>query len=214
MNSSTLRARRCKHNWPAAAPAHPVLTRLPTHAQVVAHRMGLVVPDELRKERWDWLVILFVLYNAVEVPFDLCFSPDANTFLTVFDYFVDVTFMIDIFIAFRTTYYDKKRQLVLDRELVRRKYLRAWFVPDLLATIPYELFFLMGGVNVGATSAMGLAKLPRLLRLGRHAAEPGEPSQRGGGSAREHLGVASRIRHGASVASTLPRPPRAAQRRE
>ena len=93
--------------------------------ETIAHRMRLVVPDEPRKERWDWVrladarrarstqqcarmisasipricasqvVIILVLYNAVEVPFDLAFSPEPPTWLTIFDYFVDVTFVLE-----------------------------------------------------------------------------------------------------------------------
>jgi hypothetical protein len=90
--------------------------------------MRLIVPDEPRKERWDWvrlpgalracstarllpnrslrvvwpplprhfqIVSILVLYNAVEVPFDLAFSPEPPTWLTIFDYFVDVTFVLE-----------------------------------------------------------------------------------------------------------------------
>ena len=70
----------------------------PARAQVVAHRMGLIVPDEPAKERWDWVVILFVIYNAIEVPFDLAFKPESTLALTIFDIVVDVCFLIDVII--------------------------------------------------------------------------------------------------------------------
>ena len=138
-------------------------------AQIVAHRMRLVLPDEQAKENWDWLVILFVIYNALQVPFDLAFSPPMPVAFTVFDYLVDATFIVDMFISSRTTYYDFDMTLVLDYQLVRRHYMRTWFFPDLIATIPYEVFFRISGADVGEASLLGLAKLPRLLRLGRCA---------------------------------------------
>ena len=73
--------------------------------------MRLIVPDEPVKERWDWFVILLVLYNAVEVPFDLAFEPDAVVGLVVWDYLVDVCFMVDMVVSFRTTYYNASRQV-------------------------------------------------------------------------------------------------------
>jgi hypothetical protein len=73
-------------------------------------------------------------------------------------------------VSSRTTYYNPDRSLVLDYALVKQHYLRTWFVPDLVANIPYEVFFLLAGVDATQAGALGLAKMPRLLRPGRRVA--------------------------------------------
>ena len=73
---------------------------------------------------------------------------------------VDICFIIDIVFNFRTAFYDKQGKLELDHKLISRNYLRSWFFIDLIASVPTDWF------NTG-TGAIGAAKMPRLLRLGR-----------------------------------------------
>ena len=78
--------------------SHSLSHSLEHRVQVIAHRMRLIVPDEPTKEMWDWLIILLVFYNAIEVPFDLAFKPSSSVALTVFDIMVDVTFVCDMIV--------------------------------------------------------------------------------------------------------------------
>ena len=52
---------------------------------------------------------------------------------------------------------------MLDKKVIARAYLKFWFPIDLISTIPFEIF---AGDNA---NAIGILKLPRLLRLGRLA---------------------------------------------
>ena len=54
------------------------------------------------------------------------------------DYLIDVYFLFDMVLSFRTTYHNEDNELVLDVKLIRR-YLRSWFAIDLVAIIPFEL---------------------------------------------------------------------------
>lgn len=57
---------------------------------------------------------------------------------------------------------------MLDRKLIRKRYLMSWFGLDFVAIFPFELFALMAeGGSGGNLGVLGILKLPRLLRLGR-----------------------------------------------
>ena len=80
--------------------------------------------------------------------------------------------MIDIFLSWRTAYYDHEGILVVDKKLVRKRYIKTWFFIDLFASIPYDYFgqLVTIGTNVEVPNALQLpsmAKLLRILRLGK-----------------------------------------------
>lgn len=147
--------------------------------EVVARRMHLIVPEGRRKIIWDWLIICFVLYNALEVPFDLAFNLCLGVGMLVVNAIVDACFVFDCLIHFRVTYYDETDgSLVLDYKLVRQHYLRNWFSIDFIASFPFEwlAFAIVAqsplecvegeSVSQGVRAA-SLFKVARLLRLGR-----------------------------------------------
>ena len=147
--------------------------------ELIARRMRLVVPNGPRKVLWDWLIIVLVLYNAYMIPFDLAFDLCLGAGLLAVDILVDALFIFDVFLSFRTTYYDRTDgALVLDYALVRKNYLKTWFAIDFIASVPIEyvafaavgrspLECSMGGSVSGAVQTATLLKIARLLRLGR-----------------------------------------------
>lgn len=52
---------------------------------------------------------------------------------------VDITFIIDIAINFRTTYVNKNDEVVSDPSKIALNYFRGWFLIDLVAAIPFDL---------------------------------------------------------------------------
>ena len=67
--------------------------------------------------------------------------------LVILDYIVDVMFIIDIFINFRTTFVDVHDEVVSDPCRVAIHYMKGWFVVDLLAAIPFELLIMIGNTD-------------------------------------------------------------------
>lgn len=60
--------------------------------------------------------------------------------LVIIDLVVDVMFIVDIFINFRTTFIDdQKGEVVSDPAKIAKHYLKGWFVIDVLAAIPFDL---------------------------------------------------------------------------
>jgi len=131
--------------------------------EVIAWRRHIVLPNNTWRSTWDWILILLVIYSALTVPLEISFKYDAPLGILVIDWFVDVFFILDIFLNFRTAFYNYDGTFEIEPSIIRRRYCTTWFSVDLIASIPIERFAGSGS----ETSAIALAKMPRLLRLSR-----------------------------------------------
>ncbi|KAK2916193.1 hypothetical protein Q8A67_000567 [Cirrhinus molitorella] len=126
------------------------------------------------KALWDWLILLATFYVAVTVPYNVCFSapddsepenPDCDSTsrtTIVSDIAVEMLFILDIILNFRTTYVGPAGQVVYDARSICLHYCTTWFVLDLIAALPFDLLYLF---NISVTSLVHLLKTVRLLRL-------------------------------------------------
>ena len=70
------------------------------------------------------------------------FNDSEIGFLGVIDLLVNILFIIDIFINFRTTYVNKNDQLVCDAGKIALHYFKGWFLIDVVAAIPFDLMLI------------------------------------------------------------------------
>ena len=116
------------------------------------------------KAIWDWITLLLVLYIALVTPYLAAFNTNstvnstspisANSTteppasngrprfplepLVIIDIIVDIMFLADIFVNFRTTFLSNG-EVVTDPKKIAINYVKGWFVIDLIATIPFDL---------------------------------------------------------------------------
>ncbi|XP_069761064.1 voltage-gated delayed rectifier potassium channel KCNH4-like [Narcine bancroftii] len=119
------------------------------------------------KAGWDWLILLATFYVAVTVPYNVCFteiedSSSASRSTTVSDVAVEMLFIFDIILNFRTTYVSQSGQVVYDARSICIHYGTTWFIVDLIAALPFDLLY---AFNITVTSLVHLLKTVRLLRL-------------------------------------------------
>ncbi|XP_077184888.1 voltage-gated inwardly rectifying potassium channel KCNH3 isoform X2 [Paroedura picta] len=122
------------------------------------------------KAGWDGLILLATLYVAVTVPYSVCFSGTKDEGLpeavrappSVCDLSVEILFILDIVLNFRTTFVSKSGQVVFDPHAIFLHYLTRWFVLDLLAALPFDLLY---AFKVNVYFGAHLLKTVRLLRL-------------------------------------------------
>ncbi|XP_003222211.2 potassium voltage-gated channel subfamily H member 8 isoform X2 [Anolis carolinensis] len=118
------------------------------------------------KAGWDWLILLATFYVAVTVPYNVCFigNDDLSTTrsTTVSDIAVEILFIIDIILNFRTTYVSKSGQVIFEARSICIHYVTTWFIIDLIAALPFDLLY---AFNVNVVSIVHLLKTVRLLRL-------------------------------------------------
>uniref|UniRef100_A0A3P8TNU4 Cyclic nucleotide-binding domain-containing protein n=1 Tax=Amphiprion percula TaxID=161767 RepID=A0A3P8TNU4_AMPPE len=131
------------------------------------------------KAVWDWVILLLVIYTAIFTPYSATFllsdqeeaaiqtcgyscSP-----LSVVDLIVDIMFIVDIIINFRTTYVNSNDEVVSQSSRIAVHYFKGWFLIDLVAAIPFDQLIYRSGEET--TTLIGLLKTARLLRLVRVA---------------------------------------------
>ncbi|NXG19872.1 KCNH4 protein, partial [Grallaria varia] len=119
------------------------------------------------KALWDWLILLATFYVAITVPYNVCFtgtedSLSAARSTIVSDIAVEMLFILDIILNFRTTYVSQSGQVVYDSRSICIHYVATWFFVDLIAALPFDLLYIF---NVTVTSLVHLLKTVRLLRL-------------------------------------------------
>ncbi|XP_072796178.1 voltage-gated inwardly rectifying potassium channel KCNH6 isoform X3 [Vicugna pacos] len=132
------------------------------------------------KAVWDWLILLLVIYTAVFTPYSAAFllsDQDESqrgdcgytcSPLTVVDLIVDIMFVVDIVINFRTTYVNTNDEVVSHPRRIAVHYFKGWFLIDMVAAIPFDLLIFRTGSDE-TTTLIGLLKTARLLRLVRVA---------------------------------------------
>ncbi|KAM4534523.1 potassium voltage-gated channel subfamily H member 4a [Fundulus diaphanus] len=125
----------------------------------------------LFKATWDWLILLATFYVAVTVPFNVCFVSHSEggdhlslvtRSTTWSDIAVEMLFIADIILNFRTTYVSQSGQVVYDARSICLHYFTTWFFVDLIAALPFDLLY---AFNISVTSLVHLLKTVRLLRL-------------------------------------------------
>ncbi|XP_007469933.1 PREDICTED: potassium voltage-gated channel subfamily H member 2 [Lipotes vexillifer] len=85
--------------------------------------------------------------------------------LAVVDLIVDIMFIVDILINFRTTYVNANEEVVSHPGRIAVHYFKGWFLIDMVAAIPFDLLIF----GSGSEELIGLLKTARLLRLVRVA---------------------------------------------
>ncbi|XP_067432475.1 potassium voltage-gated channel subfamily H member 4 isoform X2 [Thunnus thynnus] len=119
------------------------------------------------KALWDWLILLATFYVAVTVPYNVSFTPyddsvTAGRSTIVSDIVVEMLFIIDIILNFRTTFVSQSGQVVYESRSICIHYATTWFFVDLVAALPFDLLY---AFNITVTSLVHLLKTVRLLRL-------------------------------------------------
>ena len=138
-------------------------------------------PDSKLRQAWDGSQVILLLYVLMTVPYRACFQlPTPALWTSEFwvELVVDVYFIIDIALNFRTAYYDSASgDLEIDQRKVCMNYLTHWFLIDSVSCLPITYIELIsaeidsGGGSLssdddgGTGSTFKAFKILRLLRL-------------------------------------------------
>lgn len=110
------------------------------------------------KAVWDWLILLLVIYTAVFTPYSAAFLLNEEQVeekhwdcsyscdpLNIIDLIVDIMFIVDIVINFRTTYVNINDEVVSHPGKIAIHYFKGWFLIDMVAAIPFDLLIFRSG---------------------------------------------------------------------
>lgn len=98
----------------------------------------LIDCDCFAKVIWDIFIMILVIILSYTIPFSLSFYNHIDMHETE----AIISFLlIDMILTFNTTFYSKGMKIA-NRCRIFKNYLKTWFWLDLLASFPFELFFL------------------------------------------------------------------------
>ena len=123
----------------------------------------IILPDNPYKKMWDLLIAILILYSAIITPYEIAFS-DSNK-VSWFDVFIDILLGIDIVLTFFSAYTDDEENLVKNHKKIIKKYLKSWFIIDIISVLPISYLFRPDGKYSGLTKISKLPKLYRLVKL-------------------------------------------------
>jgi len=123
----------------------------------------IILPDNPYKKMWDLLIAFLILYSAIITPYDIAFS-DINK-VSWFEILIDILLGIDIVLTFFSAYTDDEENLVKNHRKIIKKYLKSWFIIDIISVLPISYLFKPTGRYSGLTKISKLPKLYRLVKL-------------------------------------------------
>ena len=139
----------------------------------------LLMPSGQKRQAWDCIVLVAMMYTAMWVPFEISTKPlgvmkyasMSKEWIVVmtFDRLFDLIFLLDIFLNCCTAYYDRKdARWVRSYSRIVIRYARFWLWIDLLAILA-SVPDMMGDtvVELQAFRVLRLLKLLRVLRASR-----------------------------------------------
>lgn len=117
--------------------------------------------------------MLLATWNCFQIPYSIAFTDgrSSNTYINVFNWIIDISFIIDLVLGFRTSYVNEKTgQEIVQGTKIVTQYVKGRFWIDLLATMPFDLIadmIFQGHTDSTSFQLFGLLKLARVLRLSK-----------------------------------------------
>ena len=107
----------------------------------------ILLPDSEFLRKWNVVIGVILLYVALYVPYNICFSETVlsnehkgHPITWYIDLIVDLLFFIDIPINFLTAYYDPSTNLpVVDFKSIAKNYIGSWFFIDVVTVLPIDM---------------------------------------------------------------------------
>ncbi|XP_048845439.1 potassium/sodium hyperpolarization-activated cyclic nucleotide-gated channel 1-like [Brienomyrus brachyistius] len=114
---------------------------------------------------WDLIMLIMMMGNLIIIPVGITFfTEQTSTTWMIFNVASDTIFLVDLVMNFRTgIVIEESSEIILDPKVIKRNYLKSWFVVDFLSSIPVDYIFLI--VEKGFDSEV--YKTARALRIVR-----------------------------------------------
>ena len=96
-------------------------------------------PNSTFTSVWDLSSVIMLLYVSAVVPLRVCFGVDIDLWSATFfiEAIVDLFFIVDVGLNFRTAYYDENGLRESRPEYIAKHYMQGWFPIDLVSCLPF-----------------------------------------------------------------------------
>ena len=122
---------------------------------------------------WELFIMFTAAVNCIIIPFIIAFQKsyyDSPILILLLNYIIDVVFLIDIAVNWRTSYFIKKTgEEITNQRDALISYFKGRFLIDLMSVIPFEYLepiFKHTNGHILWLSALGMLKIVRIFRLG------------------------------------------------
>lgn len=141
------------------------------HAKSAAKKHRVIFSDNVYIRYWDAFMLTLCILYAFTIPYQLGVSGGAPLIQNFGWFFVQVTlnafFLVDTFLPFfRATREHRSRKLIIEPKRIRSKYLRGYFIPNLLSCLPTTItFWAVANWHLQADDDLDHIKLVNLLKF-------------------------------------------------
>ncbi|ETV82945.1 hypothetical protein H257_04707 [Aphanomyces astaci] len=134
---------------------------------LVKRSTTMIHPNSNFRRLWDVWTALNVVIVCTIMPLELAFDHymEAQSWTEPLELFMDVYFVLDMLLSFRTGYIESG-EIVMDPKEVSHHYMWSWFVVDIVSNFPFR-FVLTSTANPKSVKFLKLQKIPKLLRFTR-----------------------------------------------
>ena len=131
----------------------------------------IVRPDSQFRRYWDFLSLVCLSYVSIWTPVQVAFFGELMTWSKIdqwpvifaLDRFIDIVFVVDIFINFRSASQNPDGSVSFDSRKVSRDYAQGFLFIDIISVLPFELI----QADSNPSTIGRIAKLLRLMRLAK-----------------------------------------------
>ena len=130
----------------------------------------LLYPKDVFTVIWNIIISIVLLYVTFIMTFEMAFIEEIITFFIITEYIVTVIFGLDIIVNFNKAFTNKKGKLITCRKKIVKRYLKGWFVLDLISFFPFFVFNKLNndfGLIIGfkTLKILKILNIVRLIRL-------------------------------------------------
>ena len=129
----------------------------------------VILPNTHFKIVWNFVIISLLMYTAIVTPLrSSFFSTESLNSYDLFYYMeiiIDICFIADLFINFVSAYQRRDGTFETNLKKISMNYLTGFFLIDLVASVPMNLFIGNNAEQKASTNTTNLLKLARLQRL-------------------------------------------------
>jgi len=139
-------------------------------SQALQSKHWLLDPHSAQMRFWDAIVVVALAFTGLFTPYEVVFMRDLNLGLFITNRVFDAVFLLDMVLQLFLKVEVKREgkygtMVVRDPSVLRRRYLRQWFLVDLVSLMPIDLILLALDEPDASLQRMKIFRCLRLLRL-------------------------------------------------
>jgi hypothetical protein len=135
----------------------------------VRNKLGLVISYKSKfKDNWEFYIMIIACWNVFWLPIGIAFPVQVDS-IDWLNGIIDICFLTDIIVVFRTSVIGYHGEEVLDKRIIAHKYFRGSFFLDFFSSVPFDTMakpFLPSDAAENL-AFFGILKMLRVFRLNK-----------------------------------------------